>query len=122
MLKSDFLENIKSDSRIELNAFACEKMQFFLAHIDESKPQDSGLLEMLCLKLIQSPKRRIYANDFFITLKECLCQQAEFEATHAKIKGFKGTRYEEESLLEDYFYNQRLKELGLLWLKGEECV
>ncbi|WP_066389555.1 hypothetical protein [Helicobacter himalayensis] len=121
MLRNEFLHNIQSDARIELNAFACEKMQFFLSHIDEHKPEDSGLLDSLCLELMKSPKRRIYANDFFITLKECLQKQADFEASVAKIKNFKGTRYEEECLLQKFFFDKRAKELGLQWLEEVEA-
>lgn len=122
MTKADFLSTLKSDKRVELNTFACEKLEFFLSRLDDGKVENTGLLEMVGLKLINCQKRRIYADDLFNLILESLKSQATFNAKHSKIKDFKGSRYEESTLLENYFLKQELKNLGLQWLEYENAL
>lgn len=120
MRKTDFLATLQSDKRVEMNDFACERLHFFLSKIDDNNPADTGLLEMLALKILSLSKNRIYANDLFYLLRQCVQSQANFEGKHSKIKNFKGSRYEEEALLEAHFFDKRLKDLGIQWLKEGE--
>lgn len=117
MLKNDFLNSIQNNPRVDLSDFATEKMIFFLQHLSDEKPEHTGLLEMISLKMLSLNKARIYDNDLFALLKTALKAQAQWHSKHFKIKNFKGTRYEEEILLTEHFLDKDLKRLGLLWLK-----
>lgn len=119
MYKTEFLNILKSDERIKLNDFAVEKLKGFLEQIDNTKPQDNGLLQSFITKLSTYPKARIYTNDFYELLLTCITEQAQFEATQHKIKDFKGTRYEELELLKHFFTKERLKVLHLNFIKDE---
>ena len=101
---------------MRLNDFAVEKLGEFLAKINDYEPKDTGLLESLILRLNVNVRSRIYAGEFFEILRECVKSQAEFLAKNARIKSFKGTRYEEEMLLIEHFTRQRCNELGIAWV------
>ncbi|TLD79859.1 hypothetical protein LS68_009320 [Helicobacter sp. MIT 05-5293] len=117
MDKNDFLNAIKSDERIKLNDFAVQKLAIFLRKIDHQKPEDNGLLQVFLVKLSTYQKSRIYSNDFYRLLFECVQEQADFEAKNHKIKDFTKTRYEEEELLKNFFIQSRLNALGLSFIQ-----
>lgn len=119
MLKASFIAEIKSDERIKLTDYAVNQVNSFLKRLSDENPQDTGLLESFVLALNVSSKSKIYAGEFFLILLDCVSKQAEFLSTNARIKNFKGTRFEEEELLKEYFTTQRLKELGLSWIMEE---
>lgn len=116
MVKEQFIAEIKGDERIKLTDYAVNQVNFFLQKLSDENPQDTGLLESFVLSLNCNAKARIYVGEFFSILLDCVKKQAEFLSTTARIKNFKGTRFEEEALLKDYFTKQRLKELGLTWI------
>ena len=116
MVKEQFIAEIKSDERIKLTDYAVNQVIFFLKRLSDENPQDTGLLESFVLSLDRNAKARMYVGEFFSILLDCVKKQAEFLSTTARIKNFKGTRFEEEELLKDYFTKQRLKELGLSWI------
>lgn len=116
MTRQDFLTQIKADERLKLTDFGVAQLQAFLHCVDDTSPQDTGLLEHFTIELNKLTKARIYVGEFFDTLKACLAKQAAFLAQNAKIKNFKGTRYEELELLKAHFLRTRAKELGLGWI------
>lgn len=116
MVKEQFIAEIKGDERIKLTDYAVNQVNFFLQKLSDENPQDTGLLESFVLSLNCNAKAKIYVGEFFLILLDCVKKQAEFLSTTARIKNFKGTRFEEEALLKDYFTKQRLKELGLTWI------
>lgn len=116
MVKEQFIAEIKRDERIKLTDYAVNQVNFFLKKLSDENPQDTGLLESFVLSLNCNTKARIYVGEFFSILLDCVKKQAEFLSTTARIKNFKGTRFEEEALLKDYFTKQRLKDLGLTWI------
>lgn len=116
MNTQDFITELKSDERLKLTNFAIDRLNSMLSKIDTTKPEDNGLLEAIVLGLNRSERARIYTGDFFKIVEHCLKAQAAFNATQAKIKNFKGSRYEELELLKEHFYKIRASELDLGFL------
>lgn len=113
--KSEFIAFLQNDERLKLSDFAVDRISEVLSAMSEN-PKDLRLLSEVVADLSLMQKGRIYAPELFNLMQEAIMREVKAEVNQLRIKGFKGTRYEELELLKVHYFRARLKALRLDWI------
>lgn len=108
----ELLVEISSNVRVALTDGEIKEIIKILNTLDE-REYATEVSESLKCALMMNKSPRIYFSDVVVAIKDSLNSYAKSEAKRSKIKGWRGSDYEQDEILRVFYFKKFCKENAL---------